>query len=351
MKKQSILNLIRCHAEHNEAGFRAEAAEIAREFDSLGDNELASYIMTLISSAEAFVPQQASGVVCNSPFLEKIATDSDLLLLPDAIVSDILGSVNAVRRKIGANKFMFQGPPGTGKTEAAKQMARLLNRDLFLVNTAALVDSKLGQTSKNIESLFRSIGDILHQERVVVLFDEIDAIALDRTNQQDLREMGRATTEVLKGMDRMSDSVVLIATTNLYSHFDKAVMRRFDYVVDFKRYEQKDLVSIAEKFLDKYLNKIELANRDVRLFRKILSLSKPLPYPGELQNVIKSSVAFSDPTNGFDYLRRLYMALVGKAPNDPKALQEQGFTVREIGQLMSQSKSGVGRLLQGGDKK
>lgn len=351
MKKQSILNLIRCHAEHNEAGFRTEAAEIAREFDSLGDSELASYIMTLISSAETFVPQQANGVVCNSPFLEKISTDSDILLLPDAIVSDVLGSVNAVRRRIGSNKFMFQGPPGTGKTEAAKQMARLLNRDLFLVNTAALVDSKLGQTSKNIESLFRSIGGILHQERVVILFDEIDAIALDRTNQQDLREMGRATTEILKGMDRMSDSVVLIATTNLYAHFDKAVMRRFDYVIDFKRYEQKDLVSIAEKFLDKYLNKIKLANRDVRLFRKMLSLANSLPYPGELQNMIKSSVAFSDPANGFDYLRRLYVALVGKAPNDPKTLQDQGFTVREIGQLMSQSKSGVGRLLQGGSKK
>lgn len=351
MKKQSILNLIRCHAEHNEAGFRTEAAEIAREFDSLGDNELASYIMTLISSAEAFVPQQANGVMCNSPFLEKISTESDMLLLPDAIVSDILGSVNAVRRKLEANKFMFQGPPGTGKTEAAKQMARLLNRELFLVNTAALVDSKLGQTSKNIESLFRSIGSILHQEKVIILFDEIDAIALDRTNQQDLREMGRATTEILKGMDRLSDSVVLIATTNLYAHFDKAVMRRFDFVVDFKRYERKDLVAIAEKFLDKYLNKIELANRDVRLFRKILAQVNPLPFPGELQNVIKSSVAFSDPANGFDYLRRLYASLLGKAPNDPKTLQDQGFTVREIGQLMAQSKSGIGRLLQGSGKK
>ena len=103
--------------------------------------------------------------------------------------------------------------------------------------------------------------------------------------------------------------------------------------------------------MDNYLNKIELANRDIRLFRKILSLVNPLPYPGELQNVIKTSVAFSDPANGFDYLRRLYVTLVGKAPNDPKVLQNQGFTVREIGQLMSQSKSGVGRLLQGEGKK
>lgn len=351
MKKQSILNLIRYHAEHNDAGFRTEAAEIAREFDSLGDGELASYIMSLIASADTFVPQQASCVECNSPFLEKVSTDSDMLILPDPIVSDILGSVNAVRRKIGANKFMLQGPPGTGKTEAAKQMARLLNRDLFQVNIAALVDSKLGQTSKNIEMLFRSIGGILHQERVLVLFDEIDAIAMDRTNQQDLREMGRATTEVLRGLDRMSDSIVLVATTNLYERFDKAVMRRFDYVIDFNRYERSDLMALAEKFLDRYLSKLELANRDVRLFRKILDLKEKLPFPGELQNLIKTSVAFSDPANGYDYLRRLYVALVGKAPNDPLVLQEQGFTVREIGQLTSKSKSGIGRLLQSGGGK
>lgn len=346
MKKQSILNLIRCHAEHNEAGFRSEAAEIAREFDSLGDNELASYIMTLISSAEAFVPQQVDGVVCNSPFLEKISTESDMLLLPDAIVSDILGSVNAVRRRLGANKFMFQGPPGTGKTEAAKQMARLLNRELFLVNTAALVDSKLGQTSKNIESLFRAIGGILHQEKVVVLFDEIDAIALDRTNQQDLREMGRATTEILKGMDRMSDAVVLIATTNLHSHFDKAVMRRFDYVIDFKRYEQKDLAVLAEKFLDKYLGGYELPKQEKRLFRKIVAQRSSLPFPGKLKGMIKSSVAFSDSSNKLDYLHRLYVTLVGRAPKDLGVLREQGFTIREIGVLTAQSKSDVGRQLQ-----
>lgn len=351
MKKQSIMNLIRCHAEHNEAGFRAEAAEIAREFDESGDVELASYIMSMISSVESFVPQQGVGVDCNSPFLERIPTDCDMLLLPDVIVSDILGSVNAIRRRIGTNKFMFQGAPGTGKTEAAKQMARLLDRDLFLVNTAALVDSKLGQTSKNIEALFRSIGGILHQERVMILFDELDAIALDRDDQQDLREMGRATTALLKGLDRMSDSLVLLATTNLYGRFDKAIVRRFDYVVDFNRYEQSDLADLAEKFLDKYLNKLKLANRDVRLFRKILSQRSKLPYPGELQNMIKSAIAFSDPANGYDYLRRLYTAFAGKPPNDPVELKARGFTVREIGQLTAKSKSGVGRLLQGGGRR
>ena len=86
----------------------------------------------------------------------------------------------------------------------------------------------LGQTQKNLASLFQEINNFVHPERVIVLFDEIDAIALDRTNSNDLREMGRATSAMLKGFDRMNENVVLVATTNLFEHFDKALVRRFD---------------------------------------------------------------------------------------------------------------------------
>lgn len=105
-----------------------------------------------------------------------------------------------------------------------------------------------------------------------MLFDEIDAIALDRTNPNDLREMGRATSTLLKCFERLNENVVLVATTNLYEHFDKALIRRFDSVIDFNRYEREDLLSIAEKMLDEYLQKFKLASRDVRLFRKIINL-------------------------------------------------------------------------------
>ena len=39
-------------------------------------------------------------------------------------------------------------------------------------------------------------------DKVIFLFDEIDALALDRTNSHDLREMGRATSTLLKGLDK-----------------------------------------------------------------------------------------------------------------------------------------------------
>ena len=106
------------------------------------------------------------------------------------------------------------------------------------------------------------------------MFDEIDALALDRTNQNDLREMGRATSAMLKEFDRMNENVVLVATTNLFQYFDKALIRRFDSVIDFNRYSQEDLLSIAEKMLDRYLDKLKLANRDIRLFRKIMKLMR-----------------------------------------------------------------------------
>ena len=43
MKKKSVINLIKYHAENNDAGFRSEAYEIARYFDQVGDYQLAEY--------------------------------------------------------------------------------------------------------------------------------------------------------------------------------------------------------------------------------------------------------------------------------------------------------------------
>ena len=88
MKKISIVNLIRYYAEHNDAGFRAEAREIAREFDSMGDGQLARYIYSLMSSADNFVPQQTV-VETDSPFLRKIPSHTDMLILPSVFVPDM----------------------------------------------------------------------------------------------------------------------------------------------------------------------------------------------------------------------------------------------------------------------
>lgn len=346
MKKKNVINLVKYYVEKNDAGFRNEAYEIARDFDSAGDYQLAEYIMSLLANVNTFVPQMIEN---KSDYFEKLEANEDMLLLPDEVTQDLIGIVNAIERRIGINKFLFQGAPGTGKTEAVKQLARILNREIYMVNFASVVDSKLGQTQKNLAELFDEINGFVQPDKVIVLFDEIDAIALDRTNANDHREMGRATSSLLKYFDRVNENIVIIATTNLYSLFDKALVRRFDSVIDFNRYSNDDLMEIAEKILDRYLDKLKLANRDIRLFRKIIGLAVELPLPGELKNIIKTSVAFSDVDDGTDYFRRLYYAVCGEKPEDIKKLQEQGFTVREIEVLTKKSKSSVSRELKGGE--
>lgn len=343
MKKKNIINLIRYYCEKNDSAFRNEAYEIASYFDKNGDYELSEYIMSLLSNVNTFVPQIAEN---NLTFFKKIKINNAPLPLPENIKNELLGIINAVSRNVGINKFLFEGEPGTGKTESVKQMARILNRDLYSVRFDVVVDSKLGQTSKNISSLFDEIKNLPHPEKVIILFDEIDAIALDRLNNNDIREMGRATSAILKELDDLNSDIVFIATTNLYNSFDKALIRRFDAVINFNDYSKDDLVEVGEVILNDFLIKFKINSKNMKLFKKILSCSDTIPYPGDLKNIIKTSIAFSNVNDEYDYLKKVYLMINKKKNIELKELQEQGFTVREIEALTGVSKSKVSRELR-----
>ena len=352
MKKQNVLNLIKYHVERNENAFRNESINIARYFDSIGDYQLAEYIMSLISESNLYTPQSSD---FESEFLKQFdIRGMEPLNLPMEISNDIKGIINAVNHNIGINKFLFEGLPGSGKTEAAKHVARLLDRTLFYVDFENLIDSKLGQTNKNITNVFNEINMIPHPNKVIILFDEIDVIALDRINSNDVREMGRVTSTILRELDRLTDlnkEIVIIATTNLYSNFDKALTRRFDAVINFNRYSKEDLIEVGGYYFSSFVKNFKNISKDTRLFKKILKKSRDLPYPGELKNIIKTSLAFSDVNNGHDYLRRLYNNLIGKLEQtDISQLHAQGFTMREIEKLKGESKSTISRKLNKGDQ-
>jgi len=344
MKKRNVLNLIKYHAEKNDVAFRNEAYEIAKYFDKSNDYKLAEYIMALLSDVNTFSPQIDEN---KNTFLKKIEILNNPLPLPTQIKDNILGIINAIGHNAGVNKFLFVGSPGTGKTESAKQIARILGRELHLVDYDALIDSKLGQTSKNISSLFSEISSVSNPNKIVVLFDELDAIAVDRINSNDIREMGRATSSVLKGLDNLNNNIVLIATTNLYESFDKALIRRFDAIIDFNVYTKQDLIEVGEVILNNMLKQFKFAGRNIRLFKKILNCMDTIPYPGELKNLIKTSIAFSDSNNEYDYLKRLYISVCdNNREPDLKNMKKKGFTLREIEILTGISKSQASRELK-----
>lgn len=329
MKKKNVINLIRYYAEKNDPAFREEAYEIARDFDASGDFQLSEYIMALMSSANAFVPQMHEDQMT---FFRKVAPSHDSLPLPTPIEKDVIGIINAIQRNMGINKFLFQGAPGTGKTESVRQIARILERDLFCVDFDTIIDSKLGQTQKNIAALFDQINHITCPENTIVLIEKMDI-------------MGQAPPAMLKGLDNLNEQITFIATTNLFKHFDKALSRRFDLIVDFNRYTQEDLQEIAESILNNFLSKYKIGYRNARLFRKILGLQKKMPYPSEMKKFLRNAVCFCVETIEGDYLGRIYELLSGDTTGNLHRLHEQGFTVREIEILSGVSKSQVARFL------
>lgn len=344
MKKRDVLNLIRYHCESNDTAFRDLATNIAKDFASSGDVELADYIRAQLSDASAFVVQSDDDFATS---LSKVPTRHTAIAFPDEINADLIGVRNAISRSAGLNKFLFQGPPGTGKTEAVRLLCEQLDRELLSVDFDSLVNSKLGETGKNITKLFDEIRSLRNLEQMIVLFDEIDYIALDRLNNRDVREMGRATSAFLRELDKLDERACIIATTNLFDSFDRALTRRFDACIDFSRYTEQDRIDVAIFITDDLLRKYPFAGKDARLLRKILQNASELPYPGELKNLIKTAIAFSEVDDEHDYLRRLYKSLIGQDSTNLDHLREQGFTIREIATLAKLSKSTAARAMKG----
>ena len=113
MKKQNVINLIKYHVERNESSFRNEAITIARFFDSIGDDQLAEYIMGLIAESNLYVPQNSE---FESDYLTLVDTRVvEPLNLPLEITEDVKGIINAVNHNVGINKFLFEGLPGIFK--------------------------------------------------------------------------------------------------------------------------------------------------------------------------------------------------------------------------------------------
>ena len=342
MKKQNIINLVKYYVEKNDSAFRNEVLEIANDFHNNGDVEVCSYLMDLISTTNYYQPQNNYRDLI---YLTKHTNNNKPLYLPEAIKDDILGIVRSANKNISISKILFYGKPGTGKTESAFQIARLMNRDILTVKMEDLIDSHLGQTSKNIVTLFDEIRH-LYSNNIVILFDEIDALVMNRISNNDLREMGRVTSTFLKELDSLSDNIILIATTNLVDYIDNALLRRFDAKISFDRYNNEDLIEVSEFILKDLLKKASSSKADSRLFRKILTTVENIPYPGDMLQTIKIALAFSDDSNQYDYLRRLYIELNKNDDISIQKLTSQGFTTREIEILTGIPKSSVARKLK-----
>lgn len=147
------------------------------------------------------------------------------------------------------NKMLLHGKTGCGKTMTAKAIAKKLDKKIIIVNLAHIVSSKLGETAKNIEGLFKEA----QYESMVLFFDEFDSLGQIRDyDNKDSSEMKRVVNAILQLIDNFPNKSILIAATNQIQMIDEALVRRFELKLEFTAPSNEVLDSYYNKLLLKY---------------------------------------------------------------------------------------------------
>jgi ATPase family protein associated with various cellular activities (AAA)/winged helix domain-containing protein len=133
----------------------------------------------------------------------------------------------------GGIKALFTGEPGTGKTLAAEVIAGLLALPLCKVDLARIVSKWVGETEKNLESVFREAEDT----HAVLFFDEAEALFGKRAEVQHGADR-YANLEVSYLLQRLENCRgLVILASNLKDQIDNAFIRRFQVAIHFPRPE------------------------------------------------------------------------------------------------------------------
>ena len=149
---------------------------------------------------------------------------------------------------------LLTGPPGTGKTTLCKAFAKHYEIPIFLIYADSLIGSILGKTLNNIRDALSSAHKYAQTEGpIIVFFDEIDAIASERSSVYEVGEIKRAVVTLLQRMDTIlasSSPIAFLGATNHQHLLDSAVWRRFCYHITFPFPDVDMRKTIMKNFLD-----------------------------------------------------------------------------------------------------
>jgi len=133
----------------------------------------------------------------------------------------------------------FYGVPGTGKTEFGHHIAKSLGRELIVKSGSDLLSPWVGQTEQLIAQMFEEAAD--RADEVVLLLDEADTLLGDRGQAGASWEVSQ-TNEFLAQMESFPG--LFICTTNLLDRLDAAVLRRFQFRLEFEALREDQLLAL-----------------------------------------------------------------------------------------------------------
>jgi len=126
----------------------------------------------------------------------------------------------------------------------AEALAGELRLPLFVVRLESLITRYMGETASKLRLVFEETL----RKRGVYLFDEFDAIGGKRTSSNDVAEMRRVLNSFLQLMEQpnATDSV-LLGATNHPEILDRALLRRFDDVLEFDSPTDEQILTLIKR--------------------------------------------------------------------------------------------------------
>jgi len=243
-----IKALIRSHADGDNSRFFSVALQMAAHEARTGRSRFARELRDIIDLAQAS-PRPDTRSEKPVPLVQPrgelaglLSADYPETRLSDMVLDDAIRqrlerviAEHRQRERLAAfdlrprHKLLLLGPPGSGKTMTAHALAGEMRLPLFTVRLDGLITRYLGETAAKLRLVF----DAIEKNRAVYLFDEFDALGSDRGADNDVGEIRRVLNSFLQLLEQESSDSIIIGATNPLKLPDRALLRRFDDVIEY----------------------------------------------------------------------------------------------------------------------
>ena len=245
-----ILALIKSHMDADEVRFRELALQIAASEAKSGHAVLSRSITDLINRPNTTRFVTRNFTTLNSEMSEYVMEVDDSFGMDNIVCpNEIRKKMNRIIREYIQRELLYKnnltnrckilltGPSGTGKTMTASILANELHIPLYVVRMERVITKYMGESSLKLSKVF----DLISSVRGVYLFDEFDAIGMQRGQDNEVGEMRRILNTFLQMMERMDSDSLIIAATNCGNQLDKALFRRFDDVIEYSLPDEQEI--------------------------------------------------------------------------------------------------------------